>query len=151
MYPSSYKMDRQEVIYKPYVISSPTKSCILWDCSTHVALHHALIPPHPYLCITQAQTSYKMISHLWYASVLLSACQGHSESKRSCKRQQSKLSSLCINQGRSDKKCDFLLPGFFFFLFYFSKTEFSCWIRNWFLQYIVLQQSKISKAEQFSL
>lgn len=57
----------------------------------------------------------------------LSACQGLSELKRSCKRWESKLSSLCASdQGRSHKKCDFLLPGFLFFLFYFSKTEFSC-------------------------
>lgn len=47
-----HKMDRQEVICKPYVISSPAKKRILGGCSTHTALHHAGMPPH--LCITQA-------------------------------------------------------------------------------------------------
>lgn len=56
-------MDKQEVIYKPYVIFSPTKSCMLGGCSTHIALYHAVMPPHPYLCITQDQTSYKIIFH----------------------------------------------------------------------------------------
>lgn len=42
-----YKMEGQEVICRPYVISISVKMCVLEDSFTHTALHHAGIPLQP--------------------------------------------------------------------------------------------------------